>query len=35
MFNDFTLYYRSVVLKLVHVAEHLEVKGFLRNTMKY
>lgn len=27
MFNDFTLYYRSVVLKLVRVAEHLEVMG--------
>lgn len=25
MFNDFALYYRSVVLKLAHVAEHLEV----------
>lgn len=25
--NDFTLYYRSVVLKLVRVAEHLEVMG--------
>lgn len=27
MFSDFALYYRSVVLKLVHVAEHLEVMG--------
>lgn len=27
VFNDLTLYYRSVVLKLVHVAEHLEVMG--------
>ena len=27
MFNDFTFYYRSVVLKLVPVAEHLEVMG--------
>lgn len=35
MFNDFTLHYRSVVLKLVHAAEHLEVKGFLWDTMKY
>lgn len=27
VFSDFTLHYRSVVLKLVHVAEHLEVMG--------
>lgn len=27
VFSDLTLHYRSVVLKLVHVAEHLEVMG--------
>lgn len=27
MFNDFALYYRSVVLKLVRVAERLEAMG--------
>lgn len=27
VFSDFALHYRSVVLKLVHVAEHLEIMG--------